>query len=102
MKKIDDLNVKIFSDGADKNEMLDMNKKNLIKGFTTNPSLMKKAGIKDYKLFAKEILNNNKIIIFLTISNHNTSMLTAQYLNSGIFPIGSKAGFVRRLAAASL
>ena len=54
MKKIESLKIKIFSDGADKNEMLDMNKKNLIKGFTTNPSLMKKAGIKDYKLFAKE------------------------------------------------
>ena len=60
IKKIEDLKIKIFSDGADKNEMLDMNKKNLIKGFTTNPSLMKKAGIKDYKLFAKEILNTIK------------------------------------------
>ena len=60
MKKIESLKIKIFSDGADKNEMLDMNKKNLIKGFTTNPSLMKKAGIKDYKLFAKEILNTIK------------------------------------------
>ena len=52
--------------------------------------------------FAKEILSNNKIIIFLNISNHNVSMLAAQYLNSGIFPMGSKAGLVSRLAAASL
>ena len=46
--------------------------------------------------------NNNKITIFLIISNHNASMLTAQYLNSGIFPYGSKAGLVNKFAAASL
>ena len=56
MKKIEALKVKIFSDGVDKKDMLDMNSKNFIKGFTTNPSLMKKAGIKDYKSFAKDIL----------------------------------------------
>ena len=56
MKKIEDLKIKIFSDGADKEDMLNMNSKNFIKGFTTNPSLMKKAGIKDYKSFAKDIL----------------------------------------------
>ena len=56
MKKIEALKVKIFSDGVDKKDMLDMNSNNFIKGFTTNPSLMKKAGIKDYKSFAKDIL----------------------------------------------
>jgi transaldolase len=56
MKKIEDLKVKIFYDGSDKKDMLDMNNKNFIKGFTTNPSLMKKAGINNYKLFAKDIL----------------------------------------------
>ena len=57
MKKIEDLKVKIFSDGADKKDMLEMNSKTFIKGLTTNPSLMKKAGIKDYEIFAKDILS---------------------------------------------
>ena len=60
MKKIEDLKVKIFSDGADKKDMLDMASKTFIKGLTTNPSLMKKAGIKDYEAFAKDILSTIK------------------------------------------
>jgi transaldolase len=60
MKKIEDLKIKIFSDGADKKDMLDMNSKTFIKGFTTNPSLMKKTGIKDYAAFAKDILSTIK------------------------------------------
>lgn len=54
--KVEDLKVKIFADGADLNGMLEVYKKGLVKGFTTNPSLMKKAGVKDYKEFAKEVL----------------------------------------------
>ena len=57
MKKIEDLKIKIFSDGANKEEMLSANKNNIIKGLTTNPSLMKKAGITDYESFAKDILS---------------------------------------------
>ena len=60
MKKIEDLKVKIFSDGADKKDMLEMNSKTFIKGLTTNPTLMKKAGIKDYETFAKDILSTIK------------------------------------------
>ena len=60
MKKIEDLKVKIFSDRADKKDMLEMNSKTFIKGLTTNPTLMKKAGIKDYELFAKDILSTIK------------------------------------------
>ena len=56
MKKLKDLKVKIFSDGADKNSMLEMNKNFLIKGLTTNPTLMKKAGVNDYVSFCKDIL----------------------------------------------
>ena len=56
MKKIEDLKIKIFLDAADKKDIFDMNNKSLIKGLTTNPSLMKKAEIKDYKSFAKDIL----------------------------------------------
>ncbi len=56
MSPINKLNVKIFADGADKAGMLEMHAKPFIKGFTTNPTLMRKAGITDYKAFAKEIL----------------------------------------------
>lgn len=52
--------IKIFSDGADKASMLEMSKNPLIKGLTTNPSLMKKAGVKDYRSFCKEILGEIK------------------------------------------
>jgi len=57
MKKIKDLKIKIFADGANINTFYDLNKDSLISGFTTNPSLMKKAGVKDYKNFAKEVLS---------------------------------------------
>lgn len=56
VKKVEDLKVKIFADGADKAGMLDMYGKSFIKGFTTNPTLMRKAGIRDYRSFAQEIL----------------------------------------------
>ena len=56
MKNIENLNVKIFADGADKSSMLEMYSKPFIKGLTTNPTLMKKAGIKDYEAFSKDIL----------------------------------------------
>lgn len=57
MKAIEQLNVKIFADGADKAGMLEMYAKPYIKGLTTNPTLMKKAGITDYKAFSKDILS---------------------------------------------
>lgn len=49
---------KIFADGAQLNEMIELNKNPLIEGFTTNPSLMRKAGVKNYEDFAKEVLSN--------------------------------------------
>lgn len=55
-KKLEELNIKIFADGAEKASMLELAKNPLIKGFTTNPTLMRKAGITDYAGFAKEIL----------------------------------------------
>lgn len=57
MKRIEELKVKIFADGADKAGMLEMYAKPYIKGLTTNPTLMRKAGITDYKAFAKDILS---------------------------------------------
>ena len=56
MKRIDELHTKIFADGADKAGMLEMYGKSYIKGLTTNPTLMRKAGIIDYKSFCKDIL----------------------------------------------
>lgn len=56
MKTIQDLRVKIFADGADQAGMLEMYRKPFIKGFTTNPSLMRKAGVTDYHRFAKDVL----------------------------------------------
>jgi len=56
MKKISDLQVKIFADGADKAGMLEMYTHSYIKGFTTNPTLMRKAGISNYHAFALDIL----------------------------------------------
>jgi transaldolase len=56
MKKVTDLKVKIFADGADKAGILEMYAKPFVKGFTTNPTLMRKVGIADYRAFAEEIL----------------------------------------------
>jgi transaldolase len=53
---IHNLKVKIFADGADAPEMLEMYSKPFIKGLTTNPTLMRKAGISNYRAFAREIL----------------------------------------------
>lgn len=52
----DKLKVKIFADGADRAGMLEMYDKPFIKGLTTNPTLMRKAGISDYESFARDIL----------------------------------------------
>lgn len=60
MKKLEDLKIQIFADGADKEGMLEMYGKSYIKGLTTNPTLMKKAGIKDYRAFCKDILTHIK------------------------------------------
>jgi len=58
MKAINELTIKIFADGADKAGMLEMHDKPFIKGLTTNPTLMRKAGIKDYRSFAHDILQS--------------------------------------------
>jgi transaldolase len=50
------LNVEIFADGADKAAILDLAANPLIKGFTTNPTLMRQAGVTDYEAFARDIL----------------------------------------------
>ena len=56
MKRIEDLRVKLFADGADKAGMVEMARLPYISGFTTNPTLMRKAGVADYAAFAREVL----------------------------------------------
>lgn len=50
------MNVKVYADGADIEKMKRVYAEGIVKGFTTNPSLMKKAGVKDYNEFAKEVV----------------------------------------------
>jgi transaldolase len=54
----DQLNIKIFADGADLYGMLEYAENKLIKGFTTNPTLMRQAGVTDYEKFAREVLKH--------------------------------------------
>src|SRR5580698_5413708 len=58
MKTLKDLKVKVFADGADKKGMLELNANPLIQGLTTNPTLMRKAGITDFEAFARDILQS--------------------------------------------
>jgi transaldolase len=60
MNTLENLSVRIFADGADVDGMISLYKNPLIKGLTTNPTLMRKAGVKDYEMFAKEILKTIK------------------------------------------
>src|ERR1035441_8533187 len=56
MSTLKDLTVKIFADGADKAGMLQLNANPLIQGLTTNPTLMRKAGLTNFEAFARDIL----------------------------------------------
>ena len=53
---LDSLHIKIFGDGADRKAMVELYRNPRIKGFTTNPTLMRKDGVTDYPAFAKEVL----------------------------------------------
>lgn len=53
---LNDLKVKLFTDGADKAQIVEMAKNKWIAGFTTNPSLLKKAGVKDYEAYARDVV----------------------------------------------
>lgn len=76
MKVVDELNVKIFADGADKSGMIEMYEKPFVKGLTTNPTLMKKAGISDYRSFCRDILThiNDKPLSFEVFSDDFVEM----------------------------
>jgi|TARA_B100001540_G_scaffold40685_1_gene36088 transaldolase len=68
---------KIFCDIADLSSIKKFNKKNIVKGFTTNPSLMRKAGAKDYQLYSKQILQvcRNKPISFEVFADNPKNMI---------------------------
>jgi transaldolase len=76
MRSLDSLKVKIFADGSDKDGMIEMYNKPLIKGLTTNPTLMRQAGITDYESFAKDILTivTEKPISFEVFSDDLSEM----------------------------
>jgi transaldolase len=79
------MTIKIFCDIADLESIKKFNKKSIVKGFTTNPSLMRKAGAKDYKLYSKEIL---KICKFKPVSlevfadDHKSMIEQGEMINS--------------------
>ncbi|MEY3608185.1 MAG: hypothetical protein RLZZ447_973 [Verrucomicrobiota bacterium] len=56
MKSLQELTIQLYADGADRAGILELYAKPYIRGLTTNPSLMRKAGIKDYEAFARDIL----------------------------------------------
>ena len=71
------MNTKIFCDIADLSSIKKFNNKTIVKGFTTNPSLMRKAGAKDYKSYSKQILKicRNKPISFEVFADDHVSMI---------------------------
>jgi transaldolase len=76
MTSLNRLTVKIFADGADKAGMLEMYARPYIKGLTTNPTLMRKAGIANYRAFAKDILShiNDKPVCFEVLADEFAEM----------------------------
>ena len=71
------MSIKIFCDIADLNQVRKFNRKNLVKGFTTNPSLMRKAGAKDYNSYSKKLLKacGKKPISLEVFADDNNSMI---------------------------
>jgi len=71
------MSTKIFCDIADYNQIKKFNKKNIVKGFTTNPSLMRKAGAKDYEAYCKKILKTckKKPVSFEVFGDNHKSMI---------------------------
>ena len=76
MTSLSQLKVKIFADGADKAAMLDRYAKPYIRGLTTNPTLMRKSGIANYRAFAKEILSqiSDKPVCFEVLADDFAEM----------------------------
>ena len=80
MNKLKKLKIEIFADGANLNDIKKLNKNKMIKGFTTNPSLMRKDGVKNYSKFAKDLLKNiKKPISFEVFADNHKEMLEQAY-----------------------
>ena len=75
-KSVSELRVQVFADGADKASMLELYRQPYIQGFTTNPTLMRKAGVIDYERFAREILQQipDRPISFEVFADDETEM----------------------------
>ena len=79
------MNTKIFCDIAEINQIKKFNKKKIVKGFTTNPSLMRKAGAKDYKLYSKKILKictKKPISLEVFADDHENMIRQAKKINT--------------------
>ena len=89
MSAVPTLKVKLFADGADKKGMLEMYERPWIQGFTTNPTLMRKAGITDYRAFAREIASWGKNV-YVKIPVTNTEGQTSYELCKKLSASGIK------------
>jgi len=79
------LYTKIFCDIAKLDQIKKFNKKNIVKGFTTNPSLMRKAGAKDYKAYSKKILkicNNKPVSLEVFADEYKEMLIQAMEINT--------------------
>ena len=89
------MSTKIFCDIAELSQIKKFNKKKIVKGFTTNPSLMKKAGAKDYKSYSKQILeicrNGLKVNRYLKSQNRKMHKNLSKPWKSYIWIISRKS-----------
>ena len=79
------MKTKIFCDIAELHQIKKFNKKKIVKGFTTNPSLMRKAGAKDYKSYSKKILkicNNKPVSLEVFADNYKEMKIQAMKINT--------------------
>jgi transaldolase len=76
MSPLEQLRIKIFADGADRAGMLELHGRPYIKGLTTNPTLMRKAGVQDYRAFACDVLSaiKDKPVSFEVLADDFESM----------------------------
>ena len=74
------MNTKIFCDIADINQIKKFDKKKIVKGFTTNPSLMRKAGAKNYKDYSNNILKETKKPISFEVFADDSGLMEKQAL----------------------
>jgi transaldolase len=86
--KLNDLTIKLFTDGADKAQIREMAKKPWISGFTTNPSLLKKAGVADYEAYGRDLVQAvpDRHISFEVFSDDITEMVAQARVIAGWGP----------------